>query len=180
MGAFRPYFFGMSLADRIQQDRSRGKPVRVTEDDQGVWHIEFVMWTFADPDDPKSKDFRIVVDYDPRRGGIIPKAIWKQINITALFRLVASRGPAGPAPQDETKRKRNGRAGSGHRGGNRTYTPSAVSRATTNTNSHINTSKPRRRGGSIGRCGSRPLASAGRGSGAPLCGAAYAPVDGGG
>lgn len=71
VGYFPPYFMGMSLVDRIQQDRSQGKPVRVTADDRGLWHIEFVYW------EVKTNDHLVVVDYDRGRGGVITKAISK-------------------------------------------------------------------------------------------------------
>jgi hypothetical protein len=58
-----------------------GRLARVTEDDQGVWHIEVV-------DDANAKSLKRV-DYDRSKGGVVLGAVWTMGDPPAAFKRIA-------------------------------------------------------------------------------------------
>jgi hypothetical protein len=58
-----------------------GRLARVTEDDQGIWHIEVV-------DDANAKSLKRV-DYDRSKGGVVLGAVWTMGNPPTAFKRIA-------------------------------------------------------------------------------------------
>jgi hypothetical protein len=69
VGYFPPYFEKDRLPDLLRRERSKGRLARVTEDDQGIWHIEVI-------DDANAKSLKRI-DYDRSKGGVVTGAVWK-------------------------------------------------------------------------------------------------------
>jgi hypothetical protein len=80
LGYFPPYFEKDRLPDLLRRERSKGRLARVTEDDQGIWHIEVI-------DDANAKSLKRI-DYDRAKGGVVTGAIWKEGNPPTAFKRI--------------------------------------------------------------------------------------------
>lgn len=81
IGNFPPHFRKRRLPDLIRGESDRGRPVRVTSDDNGLWHIKVV------DDDSAKSDLRIA--YDTAKGVVVeaswangePRQIWREVRV---------------------------------------------------------------------------------------------------
>jgi hypothetical protein len=80
VGYFPPNFEKDRLPDLLRRERSKGRLARVTEDDQGLWHIEVI-------DDANAKSLKRV-DYDRSKGGVVLGAVWKMGNPLTAFKQI--------------------------------------------------------------------------------------------
>ena len=64
---FPPNFQNQPLPDRLQSEMKKGRRPKISEDHQGVWHVEMYDQQWAGT---------VIIDYDVRKGGVITGTAW--------------------------------------------------------------------------------------------------------